>query len=261
MRAPALSPGSEAQPDLAAGEVHLWWIGREMSVGAAAAARSTVSASEQARASRMRNVIAREHFLLQHHALREILGAYVGLPPQALAFEFNPFGKPALAARQGGNGLSFNLSRSGAAAVLAVTRHGRIGVDLERLRPVPEIDAIARRMFSPAEAKALAGTPPGERCASFLGLWAGKEAVVKALGGGLSIALDAFDIDHPADARPTISRWALDAHPLGSLRLMPVPPIPDYVIALAADTPAQGCRLLHWPGDPDWPKRPSGLAR
>ena len=100
MRAPALSSSSAAWPNLAAGEVHLWWIRRERSVARALAARSAVSKAEHARALRMRNVMASENVLLQHHALREILGSYIGLPPHVLAFEFNPFGKPALAIRQ-----------------------------------------------------------------------------------------------------------------------------------------------------------------
>jgi 4'-phosphopantetheinyl transferase len=153
MRAPALSSSSAARSKLAAGEVHPWWLRRERSVAWASAARSAVSTAEHAPALRMRNVIASESFLLQHHALREILGSYIGLPPHVLAFEFNPFGPPALANRQGSTGLSFNLSRSGAMAVLAVDRNGRIGVDLGRFRPVPAFDTVARRMFSPAEAQ------------------------------------------------------------------------------------------------------------
>jgi hypothetical protein len=73
---------------------------------------------------------------------------------------------------------------------------------------------------------------------------------------GLSIALDAFDIEHPADSPPTISRWQFDAQQLGGLRLVAVPKTAGHALALAADAPGYVCRLLRWPDDPGTPENP-----
>ena len=247
--AQALPHACEDRPALAAREVHLWWITPEPGDGAVAAAWAAVSAAERERAQLMQAEIERDRFLLRHQALRAILGRYAGVRPHELEFTVGPFGKPTLTQPQSGAGLSFNLSRSGGAAVLALARSGRLGVDVERLRPVPEIDAIARRLFSPAEAQALAAMRDDNRSASFFRLWTRKEAVVKALGGGLSIALDAFGVGHRADEPPALTRWQLDSRMRGTLRLLPVQQVSGHMIALAADAPADVCRLLRWPGN------------
>jgi 4'-phosphopantetheinyl transferase len=245
--APALPPPAAHGEVLAAGEVHLWWMVLSPRQGAVTAAWATASAAERQRAQCLRVPQEREHYLLRHQALRQVLAGYAGATPHALVFENGPFGKPALTAPPGATGLSFNLSRSGSVAVLAVAGGGRVGVDVERLRPFAEADAVARRMFSAAESKALAALPDPARLAGFYRLWTCKEAVVKALGGGLAIALDGFDVDPRVDQPPALQGWRLPGYP-PTLRLLPVPQLPGHAIALAADAPIDRCRLRPWPG-------------
>ncbi|PZF98211.1 4'-phosphopantetheinyl transferase family protein [Micromonospora deserti] len=80
--------------------------------------------------------------------------------------------------------LPVSLSRSGAVLVVAARPGGPVGVDVERLRPLPALP-LALRWFDPAEAAWLAGRPGDGRAADFLRLWTAKEAVGKALGVGL----------------------------------------------------------------------------
>lgn len=241
-----LDPTGERWPALDACEAHLWWIELAAGAGDVAAAWATVSADERARATRLRVEVDRARFLLRRQALRGILGAYTGVPPHELVFDVGRFGKPTWTAPLGAPGLCFSLSHSGGVALLAVAREGRLGVDVERLRPVLDVDEIARRMFSPAECQALAAEPDAERCPAFLRVWTCKEAVVKALGGGLSIALDGFTVCHRANQPPALVGWRLGASSRGTLGLLPVPPVAGYAIALAADAPVKRCRLLHW---------------
>lgn len=241
-----LDPTVERWPALDACEAHLWWIELAPGAGDVAAALATVSADERARAIRLRVEVDRTRFLLRRQALRAILSAYTGVPPHELVFDVDRFGKPAWAAPLGAAGLSFSLSHSGGVALLAVARDGRLGVDIEVLRPLPDVDVIARRMFSPAEYEALAAESAADRCPAFLRVWTCKEAVVKALGGGLSIALDGFAVCHCADQPPFLVDWRLGALPRGTLSLLPVPQVAGYAIALAADAPVKRCRLLRW---------------
>ncbi|WP_257389431.1 4'-phosphopantetheinyl transferase family protein, partial [Tahibacter caeni] len=123
--------------------------------------------------------------------LRRRLSAYAGRELGAGALQTGAHGKPALA----DGAFAFNLSHSGAAAVLAIARGVELGVDLEtpgRLRPFV---ALARRYFRPAEARAVAEAAEVARELLFLRLWTAKEAVLKALGRGLAFGLDRLEFD------------------------------------------------------------------
>lgn len=126
-------------------------------------------------------------------ALRLLLGAYAGCDAGAVRFGANAFGKPILTAGSA-HPVAFNVSRSNSLALVALARGGSVGVDLEYFRSNVDCLGIARRFFSPCERAALAGLHGRARERAFFECWVRKEAVVKALGGGLAIPLDAFDV-------------------------------------------------------------------
>ena len=113
-------------------------------------------------------------------ALGEILARYLGRVPGR--FEKGPHGKPRLAGENGW--LRFNLSHSGDVTLIAVARDVEVGVDVERIRPVIEMHAIARRWLGRDDIA-------DER--EFFRAWTRHEAMVKALGVGLSGAAESFD--------------------------------------------------------------------
>ncbi|WCN78811.1 4'-phosphopantetheinyl transferase family protein [Micromonospora sp. LH3U1] len=80
--------------------------------------------------------------------------------------------------------LAVSVSRTAGLVVVAARRAGAVGVDVERIRPLPAL-ALARRWFPPAESAWLADRPEAGRAVDFLRLWTAKEAVGKALGLGL----------------------------------------------------------------------------
>lgn len=139
-----------------------------------------LSGEERRRGQTFRFAHDRARFVIGHALKRLILGKVLGVEPHALRFEAGPFGKPHLK----GERLHFSLSRSGDHALLALVRDRRVGVDLEQVRPLPELDAIAARRFSAADQARLLSA--GEnRLTTFFDLWTGHEALLKAAGVGL----------------------------------------------------------------------------
>ncbi|WP_300035375.1 4'-phosphopantetheinyl transferase superfamily protein [uncultured Roseobacter sp.] len=120
-------------------------------------------------------------------ALRMLLGHITHLPASELRFCAGPFGKPALQHSD----LVFSVSRRESTALIAVSQGAEIGLDFEIRRPVPELFGIAR-MFHPAERQLLSHVPASERLDWFYRIWTRKEAVLKAIGTGLSVPLDSF---------------------------------------------------------------------
>jgi len=148
--------------------------------------------------------------------------------------------EPELAAA-GPDALKFNLSHTGALAALVVTEGVDIGVDVELADPVKE--DIAGRFFSVPEQKALAALPEAEQTRGFHRCWTRKEALVKALGDGLSAPLDGFAVSIEADA-PARLTWLRD-DPSGVVRwaLYHFEPSADVIGAIAALTDGRALQV------------------
>lgn len=136
---------------------------------------------ERARADAFVSNEHRRRWIAARAALRLILGQASGLPARRLAFERSAQGKPRL---QGG-GPHFNLSHSGQIALIAVSRHAPVGVDVEQRHRLGDLDGMARLVMSRSEVAAFRQLPEFRRGAAFLRLWTRKEAALKAEGSGL----------------------------------------------------------------------------
>jgi 4'-phosphopantetheinyl transferase len=148
------------------GEVHVWRV--RLNRGEA----SPPTAEEAARAARFATPTLRRRYLRAHAALRAILGSVSDAP---LEFALHEKGKPYLASAPE---IRFNLAHSREMALVAVTRDVEVGVDIERVRPLTEYAAIARRYFPEGYT-----TPTGVR--EFFRHWTRFEALLKAHGAGL----------------------------------------------------------------------------
>lgn len=197
-----------------------------------------LSQQEQARALRIHSPADRDRWIIAHTRLRQQLALLTGQAPASLEFSTEPFGRPFLV---GGAETppSFNLSHSGDYAALAVSFDARVGVDIEAQRPISS-DEIAF-VLSEAELAALAGRDGEDRTSKFLQLWTLKEAFVKAVGSGVSLPFQDFDIGM-TDAAPTLLRWAEGNDQRHDWRFACATPAPGYWGAVAAHT---GDREMH----------------
>lgn len=150
-------------------------------------AARVLSSGELARAKAMRDDRRRARFVAGRASLRELLATLTGAEPSGLAFDYGASGKPVLRPTTHITcaPLHFSVTHSGGLALIAVTRMGPVGIDVERLREIPRAAAIARRVLGESEAAALTAMHGAERDAHFLRLWTRWEAVVKATGGSI----------------------------------------------------------------------------
>jgi 4'-phosphopantetheinyl transferase len=154
-------------------------------------AQAPLSDDERARQRSFVSPDLRRRFGAARAGLRTLLGRHLDLDPRRLAFATNEFGKPRLA---GDGQVHFNLSHCEERAVLAISDTAEVGIDLECERPIEHVD-LAKRYFHPNEVTAIAASPDeAEQRRAFFLVWTLKEAVVKALGTGLSTPLDSFEI-------------------------------------------------------------------
>lgn len=184
----------------------LWIVDLAMSAEHLERCAPLLDGAERDRAERFLRPADRARYVASHAALRLVLAEALGCAPPDITLEAGPAGKPALAGPRR-RALDFNLSHSGERALIGVAHGVAIGVDVEAIRPLPDALRIARAHFAPDEAAALAAVAPETMEGAFFGLWTRKEAVVKALGSGLSLPLDRFSISVPPEP-PRLLRMA-----------------------------------------------------
>lgn len=172
-------------------DLHLWCFALDLKAEERAELAATLSPDEAERARRFYFDRDRHRFTAARGRLRQILASYLQVAPAEIAFTYGEHGKPALA---GGGHLCFNLSHSEGLALCGVTRGRAIGVDLEAIKPERIDDGLLAYVFSASDCALLRSLTPAERCQAFYHGWTRKEAYLKALGSGLSIAPASFDV-------------------------------------------------------------------
>ncbi len=165
--------------------------------------RKLLSSDELARSERFFQQSSGEQYVAAHGILRILLGRYLNKSPEKIVFNKNTHGKPMLVtfpdnspdiADSNNISAHFNLSHAHDYGLIAISPDRAVGVDIEYLKREFEYLKIARRFFSPAEYESLQNTPgPLQKDAFFSG-WCRKEAILKALGTGLSGGLGNFDV-------------------------------------------------------------------
>lgn len=83
-----------------------------------------------------------------------------------------------------------SISHSANLVLCGLARSGRLGVDVERIRPRRDWDGLARVALHPVEREELGLLPENLRWTGFYRAWTMKEALAKALGIGLGLPFD-----------------------------------------------------------------------
>ncbi|MEA3013363.1 MAG: 4-phosphopantetheinyl transferase [Sphingomonadales bacterium] len=210
-------------PAPADARVRLWRIMLDRTAGDVARLSALLDSDERGRAARYLHDRDRARYVVGRAAMRILLAAQGDLAPEALRFRTGPRGKPELHS----DGCHFNLSRSGGIALLAIGPEP-LGIDVERLKAIPEMERIAEEFFSGPEIAWLRAAPEAARSHRFLRLWTRKEALVKADGRGIAEDLRGLDLvpgdgSGVADVAAWGRRWRIEELSAG----------PRHVAALA----------------------------
>jgi 4'-phosphopantetheinyl transferase len=191
--------------------------------------------SELARAERFRSPRQRTQYVASRACLREILGAILSVAPDALRLGTTSYGKPFLLDPP--EPLEFNVSHADGVAVYAFSRSVPVGVDVERIVDDFEWESLAR-FLAPGERAAIASLSRVRQLEAFYCCWTRKEAIVKALGTGLTLSLQEFEVTvDPAMPARLVTPGALSESDRWSL--FDLRPAAGFCGALAAAMPAR----------------------
>ncbi|MCX6265966.1 MAG: 4'-phosphopantetheinyl transferase superfamily protein [Bacteroidetes bacterium] len=120
--------------------------------------------------------------------LRMLLSRFLNSPPETIRIPETKTGKPYVE----GKGLFFNVSHCESSYLVAISKVGRVGVDMECLSGNEDIVSLADYAFSENEKHVCFNT--GDRAINFTKIWTLKEALLKASGTGLMNNLSQLNV-------------------------------------------------------------------
>lgn len=181
---------SQSSPMLMNGEVAIWHASLEQPAAVLAELQTVLSEEERTRAGRFHFQKHQNAFIAGRGILRLLLSGQTGIHPKDLQFKYTQHGKPFLA----GSDIHFNLSHSGGIVLYGLSPDRQVGIDIEQIRPLKELEQIAKNHFSPEEYHQLSSVREDDRLAAFFRCWTRKEAFIKAIGEGISFPLQEFTV-------------------------------------------------------------------
>ena len=234
---------SDAAP-LPDSEIHVWATTLAVPPDRLASLAATLSPDEMERARKYKFERHRNRFIAGRGALRGILGPYLHANPADLRFIYSANGKPALAENFADAGIHFNLAHTEDLALVAVTRVDRIGVDVESVRPVKNVEDLVARFFSGRENEAFQKVPDDQKPAAFFNLWTRKEALLKATGEGITRSLSLVEVSFLPGEPARLLAISGDAGQAAQWSLRELSPAAGFTGAFAIQ--AQEIRVQCW---------------
>lgn len=230
---------------LSESEVRVWTVQRDADWTFADSLTRVLSDADRRRAERFRQGSERRRWTATRAALRLILGEVLGVRATDLAFDTTSTGRPFLSSPSG-TGIDFNVSHSGAHAVIAAALGRRVGVDIEVIRSLNDEESLVERFFSEEERRQYSELPPEVRTRAFFCAWTRKEAFLKATGRGTFDTLGSFAVTVDPDHAPRLlyTDWAgVDAN---DWDIVDLPPRDGLASALAVEAGGWHLHVRFW---------------
>jgi 4'-phosphopantetheinyl transferase len=173
-------------PVIQTGEIHLYTATTGSSSEFTEQCRLALTNAELERSSYFKFKEAQENYVISQGGLKLLLSSHLKIPAHEVKFGRHSKGKPYSIDDPS---LFFNISNSGNRVVYAFSRAGDVGIDLEYIRPLPDLDELIEKNFSTKEREYIYKNDQ-ERLQRFFKFWTVKEAYLKAIGEGMRLTPD-----------------------------------------------------------------------
>ena len=165
-----------------------------------------LSLQELQHSETLKKQINKKCYIIAKAQIRLLLSEQVESKAAQLQFYNNKHGKPILKQDSNAAIINFNISHSGSQILIAISKQGYVGIDIEHLERKGKANYlnIAKRFFHPDELQFLQQCSEAQYKKVFFHIWTCKEAVVKALGYGIGFGLDKFCVQPNPKEEPSL---------------------------------------------------------
>jgi 4'-phosphopantetheinyl transferase len=231
---PQTRPTLHPQP-LSDSDLHVWCASLNVPPEELVHYSSLLSLDELDRAKRFYFEKDRNHFIVGRGLLRTILGSYFNQEPAQIEFVYGQFGKPAIKSGQSDKVLEFNLSHSKDLAIYAFNWNRRVGIDIEYMIPMADMDNFAEQFFTPRETALINTLSGAQKEDAFFKTWTCKEAFLKANSSGLTVPINQVEISLKTDEVVRLNSIGSDNEQTSHWHLEILNHFPGYRAALAVE--------------------------
>lgn len=147
---------------------------------------------EAERAARYRGPHAAARFLARRAAMRLIVARRLDRRPQDVVLSDDRHGRPLV----GSDRIHISQASRGRVMLAVTCIEQEVGCDIEEMRDDIDVEAVAKLSFGATERNTLQAIMPEGRLQAFYDCWTRKEAFLKAVGTGMTVAMDSFETWH-----------------------------------------------------------------
>jgi 4'-phosphopantetheinyl transferase len=215
-------------PDLSNNKVDIWRAFLDLPTGQILELSQILSEDELVRAERFHFKKHKIRFIACRGFLRKILSCYSDTQPDVLQFSYSSLGKPSLVSSTTQDSVCFNVSHSKNTALFAIAHNCDLGIDIEYIRSISDLDQLVKRFFSSGEYKIIHSLSGNKKKEVFFNMWTMKEAYLKATGEGLS-GLEHVEVCFDSEIKTSLMRAGC---PLSGCSVHQFKPAPGYTGAM-----------------------------
>ena len=165
------------------GDIQIWSISLDADKDFRKACLNALGEKGRERISFFKFKQVQESYIISQGGLRILLSYYLNIEPEIIQLGRLSKGKPYSIDNPK---LRFNMSNSGRRVVYAFSLNEEIGIDLERIREMSDLDELIQKNYNTYE-RAYINKVPNQRLYRFFKFWTIKEAYLKAIGVGMRI--------------------------------------------------------------------------
>jgi len=215
-------------------KIHIWSANLDQPEYISQKYYSVLSLQEKAQADKRKIKELRNRFIISKGILRQLLADYLGYETQEIEFEYNGFGKPSISFSSNADDICFNLSHSNHLAVFAFAKNKNIGIDIQQVQGIPDMDGVVNLCFSEFEKEWFYRISPAEKNEIFYKIWTTKEAYIKAIGKGFSFPPDKISLDLNSNNEIVLKEIVGDNN-LKRWKLFSFRPKPDFISSVVVE--------------------------
>ena len=174
----------------------------------------------------------RNRSIITRGFVKLIISNYLNMDPVGVKFSYNDYGKPFIA--NDNSKLQFNISHSDEVAVFAFSRYNEIGIDIEKIKDIQDMDGVINICFTDYE-KNWYKARRDSNAELFYKVWTAKEAFIKAIGRGFSYNPKNIELTYKSDKQLLISRVISNEFAERNYTIKLIEIQPGYVVSVVYD--------------------------
>jgi len=228
------------------GEIHLWSSLLDQPDDIINYFWTILSNEEKDRIDKFKFKSLRERHTVSKGLLKSFIANYLNIETEEINFVQNEYGKPSLQPELNEVNLQFNVSHSEQLGMFAFTTGKELGIDVELIQEIPNLNQIVDICFSEFEKDWFYKSDPNQQKELFYKVWTGKEAFIKAIGTGLSFPLNEIEFIINTNKTIELQRVHGDQSYWGKWNIYTFNPLPNFISSLVMETNELMIRRYSW---------------